>query len=135
MALEYSKYDVDNLKKENDIEGIINILRSKYRYEEVPEHAAIVLGDLGDEKAVEALIHVINDQKYGYHIREASITSLSKIGNSKAIWALINTFNSGYHRFQMMASEGLITCGENAIEPLINALEGKFYIKDSKRYV
>lgn len=60
MGIFERKPNVEQMKAERDIEGLISALR--HRDQEVQKSAAQALGNLRDSKAVEALIKALDDK-------------------------------------------------------------------------
>jgi hypothetical protein len=73
---EEKHYDIDRMKSERDVDGLIGALQSTDAL--VRQQAALVLGTLGDRKAVDPLIRKLDDPEL--HVRETAASSLVTIG-------------------------------------------------------
>jgi len=115
------KPDVNKLKMNNDIDGLITALRYKKDYF-VRKTAADALGQIGNTRAVESLINTLNDEDY--RVQHAAAFALGKIGDVRAIDPLITTLSDKDENMRISAADALGQIGDNrAVDPLITALK------------
>ena len=68
--------DVEKMKANKDVEGLIEALKDKYSY--VRSDAAEALGGIKDARAVEPLIEALKDENG--HVRKLAANALGNIG-------------------------------------------------------
>jgi HEAT repeat protein len=94
---------------------------------DVREHAASVLGDIGDPRAVEPLIAALNDEVS--LVREWAAEALGKIGDARAVEPLIAVLTDESQFVRAEAAEALGAIGDaRAVEPLIVALQDEDFL-------
>ncbi len=108
---------VARLAKEGAVEPLIELLEDK----DVCHSAASALGEIGDKKAIAPLIDIVRNRNS--HARREALAALGKIGDKKAIKALADALQDG--QLWCDASEVLGNMGNDAVEPLIQALKHK----------
>jgi len=142
--------DIEKMKAEKDVEGLIKAL--KYSLDmEIRGEAALALGEIGDaravgpltqalkdkndffvadveealvkigEPAVEPLIQALKDEDSG--VRWAAAATLGEIKDERAVAPLIQALKDGGRGVRWQAAMALVEMGEPAVEPLIQALK------------
>jgi HEAT repeat protein len=71
--------------------------------------------------AVYPLIGALNDKDW--RVREEATRALGEIGDERAVPHIIKMFKDDKIRIQLWATDALITMGDTAVEPLIEALQ------------
>lgn len=119
---EMSKPNIDELKGNKDVEGLINALEDSD--ELVRGNAAGALGRIGDRRAVLPLINALEDSDE--YVRKWAATALGDIGDKRAVESLINALEDKDEDVRKWAVYALDRIGDKrAVEPLINALGDK----------
>jgi HEAT repeat protein len=101
------------------VEPLIADLRNEDR--SVRKEAVLALGKIGDTRAVESIIAILDDE---WNVRKAAIEVLGKLGDLRAIGPLIGALGN-LEPLGEVAVEALVSFGEPAIEPLIEALKNE----------
>lgn len=102
-------------------EPLIAAFRSEDR--DVPDYAALALGDIGDIRAVEPLMSMKNESG---HLREDAACALGEIGDPIAVELLIQSLKDENLRVRSPAATALGFIGDaRAIEPLLPLLMDK----------
>ncbi len=140
--------DVETLKNDRDVEGLIKLLTDDDR--SVRENAVLALGDLGDvscalplaqrlqddyldiriaacaslikmgNQVVEPLIQVLKDENC--IVREGAVQALEKLRDTRAIYPLIEAFKDTNRK---RISDALRSIGSASFFPLIDALKNE----------
>ncbi|MHB8958933.1 MAG: HEAT repeat domain-containing protein [Candidatus Limnocylindrales bacterium] len=111
--------DIDRLKADNDVPGLIKALR--YQKDAlVPQNAARALGEIGDPTAVAPLVASLTDRDG--MVRQAAARSLGKIGDARAVEPLIAALRDGWVRSEAVESLGQIG-HPAAVGPVVAALD------------
>lgn len=112
------KPNLKRMAKKRDVKGFIRALRYR-KDQEIRRVAASVLGILEDPRAVEPLIGALSDSAYS--VRVAAVKSLAAIDDARAVEPLIQVMQ-GKNAARDAAMEALVTIGQPAVGPLIQAL-------------
>ena len=126
-ALIFSPSDVEKLKAEKDVEGLIKALKDKDQ--KVREKAAKALGETNDKRAAEPLIQALYDEKNSpskcdCDVWELATQALRKIKDERAVEILIHDLNSEVRHIKLSAGYTLGRLGDQrAIESLIDAMK------------
>jgi len=142
--------DIEELKSNQDVEGLIKALGYKSEDYLIPnnaafalveigepaveplidalknenidirQRAAFALGNIGDKRAVEPLIEALNDEL----VRSNAATALGKIGDARAVEPLIEAFKDEYEKVQQKVSGAIDVTGAIAEigEPAVEPL-------------
>lgn len=140
--------DIENLKKNRDIEGLVKLLT--YEDLSVREAAVLALGEVGDiscavplterfqdpcldirvaacnalikmgSQVVEIIIDVLKDENW--IVREGAVQALDKLRDPRAIQPLIEALKTTNRR---RISDALRSIGPASFEPLIEALKNE----------
>ena len=97
------KPDLEKLKKEKDVEGLINLLRDED--DDIRSEVALNLGEIGDTRAVEPLIQALNDKSL--EVRLSAALSLGDIGDRRAIEPLVQAFRDKDAQVRLYTAEVL----------------------------
>jgi HEAT repeat protein len=94
--------------------------------ESLAEHAAQVLGQIGDDKAFQPLLTVIEDREREPSVRRAAINALAALDAARAVEPLIRVLERRDHRWDRFVRPTAATAlgrigDERAVEPLIAA--------------
>lgn len=81
---------VDRLRKDNDIDGLVKALRSSW----LGPKAARALGLTGDDRAVDPLLGALGDRRE--YIRKAAAEALGNLGDPRAIEPLSAALDDRY---------------------------------------
>lgn len=112
--------NIEKMKAEKDVEGLIKALKDEYEY--VRKWAAEALGGIGDARAVEPLIQALKDRARG--VRWKATLALGKIGDARAVDPLIQALGDEDWGVRRDAAEALGKIGDaRAVEPLIQAVK------------
>lgn len=111
--------NVDKLKAQRNINGLIAALRYNDEKGHVRQAAAGALGQIGDTQAVEPLITALKDHLL--NVRAVAAEALVQIG-TPAVMPLIATFGDKNENVRQAAAGALVQIGTPAIEPLIATL-------------
>ncbi|MGC9517524.1 MAG: HEAT repeat domain-containing protein [Methanomicrobiales archaeon] len=122
------KPDIEKLKKEKNIDGLVKALKNEDFI--IRKEAARALKYVGDENSVQPLIETLNyeDWQSGYIIldavREYAAEALGRIGDKKAVDPLINALNDRDAEVRWKSAWSLGRIGDKkAVKPLIKTLE------------
>ncbi len=116
-----TEVDVERMRKERDVEGLINALKYKWKMT-VRFDAADALGQIGDLRAVEPLIYALKDEDR--IVKEAVARALGELKDLKAVEPLIQTLEDEYSRVRGAAAWALGELDDvRAVEPLIKVLK------------
>ena len=118
--------NVEKLKANNDIEGLISALKSKKDY--VRTHAIFALIEIG-EPAVEPLIKAHGDVRF----QSGVFFVIGNIGDKRAVKHLIYSLFVEDERVHYSAGIALGQIGEPAVDHLIKILEGGYRWEVQKR--
>lgn len=128
MALDEYRPDIDELKANKDVQGLIEALEHEDII--IVKEAARALKYVGDERAVDALIQSLQfpDDKSNFtiamSIRTFSAEALGIIGDERAVIPLIEALADETSDVRAKAAEALGRLGDNtAEEPLILILD------------
>ncbi len=146
--MELKNLDVQTLKNDCDVEGLVKLLTDDDR--SVRENAVLALGDLGDvscalplaqrlqddyldiriaacaslikmgNQVVEPLIQVLKDENC--IVREGAVQALEKLRDTRAIYPLIEAFKDTNRK---RISDALRSIGSASFFPLIDALKNE----------
>jgi bilin biosynthesis protein len=146
--MEPNKLAIENLKNDNDVEGLVRLLDDEDHF--VREQAILALSEIGDascalplaqrlhdnyldnriaacsaliklgNKVVEQLIEVLKDQNP--LVREGAVQALEKIRDPRAIMPLIDALKDTSPK---RISDALKSIGPVSFKPLIEALTNK----------
>jgi HEAT repeat protein len=117
--------DVERMRKQRDVEGLINALRYKWKLT-VRFYAADALGQMGDLRAVEPLIYALKDEDR--IVKEAVARALGELKDLRAVEPLIQTLEDEYSRVRGAAALALGELGDvQAVEPLIKVLKDEVW--------
>ncbi len=97
--------DVMNMKKQNDIKGLIQALEY-YDDIAVRAEAAESLGNLGDLQAVKPLILMLEHEDNPY-VRSLAAKALGNLGDSSAKSVLLNCLEHDTHEVGLEAGKAL----------------------------
>ncbi|MDH5361939.1 MAG: HEAT repeat domain-containing protein, partial [Aigarchaeota archaeon] len=118
------KPNVEKLKSERDVDGLIKALKHKHIF--VRSRAVEALGKIGGARAVEPLIQTLNDE--AWHVRGAAAAALGEMGDKRAVEPLVQALKDegelSWH-VRERAARALGKIGEPAEEPLIRALKNE----------
>ena len=144
--------DIEELKSNQDVKGLIKALGYKSEDYLIPNNAAFALveigepavepliealknensqvrgraafalGGIGDIRAVEPLIEALNDTSI---IRSNAAAALGKIGDARAVEPLIKVLDDEDETVQLNVTDALVKIGEPSVEPLIEALKNE----------
>lgn len=116
--------DVEKLKAEGDVEGLIKALTTA-PFWGARFAAAEALGHLGDVRAVGALILALEGNGHEA-VGCAAVKALVQIGDPRVVGALIGALKNRDHRVRAAAFDALVQIGDpRAIEPLTAAYLSK----------
>ena len=124
MGLFDRKPDVEKLKENKDVEGLIKALKN--RDWGVRGEAVAALGKIGDSRAVEPLIRALKDEEW--LVRDRASEALGEIGDARAAQPLIQALKCEKYEDEYVrntAVAALRKIGEPAVQPLIQALKDK----------
>ena len=140
--------NMENLKKDRDVEGLIRLLENEDY--SIRKQAVLALEEIGDiscalplaqrfqdayleirvaacaafikmgNQIVEPLIEMLKDQNW--IVREGAVQALEKIGDARAIYPLIDALKDTNRK---RVSDALRSIGPAAFEPLIEALKNE----------
>jgi len=99
------------------VEPLIKLLNSNDK--DIKKAAADALASIGDKRAVEPLIKMLNDDDHD--VRRSAVNTLNSFKDPRVIKPYISSLKDGWSRWEI--SEGLVSLGEPAVEPLIAALD------------
>ncbi|MHA1578780.1 MAG: HEAT repeat domain-containing protein [Candidatus Freyarchaeota archaeon] len=149
--------DIKRMRKQGDVEGLINALTYK-RKTKIRFDAARALGEMGDLRAVEPLMEAVKDENRdvrwaaaralgelkdlravepliqalkdeGSDVRKAAIWALGELGDVGAVELLIEVLRNDIWGLRLEAARALAKIGDaRAIEPLREFLEGEYDI-------
>ena len=102
--------DIEELKSNQDVKGLIKALGYKSEDYLIPNNAAFALVEIG-EPAVEPLIEALKNENS--QVRNIAVDSLIKIGDTRAIEPLIGVLNK-YDDKNM--AEDFLNCGNVQLE-------------------
>lgn len=129
-----SKPNIEKLKSERDIKGLIDFLQ--YDDPTLPQGEAIAaLQEIGDGETVDMLIDAINKRYDNSSFLYQAFKALGKMGDEKAVETSIKALDyKASEGVPVSAAEALGNIGDKkAVEPLINALnhEWKYTRKEA----
>ena len=129
---EPSSLSADNLKKAEQIQGLIETLEGDD--ERAAIDAALQLGLLGDESAVEPLIDMA--ERESGSLRVAALKALGNIGDGRALELLLAAMGDSSVEFRRVAAGSLGNFRDpSAIAPLIEALQDEdSWVRIDARY-
>jgi HEAT repeat protein len=116
----YGPPDVEKLKAEGDVKGLIKALG----YQKDPRircRAADALGSFGDAGVVEFLMQALKDDSWT--VRKAAAQSLGQMRDARAVEPFIAALEGGTEDVRKAAAKALGQIGDvSAVEPLLAAL-------------
>ena len=117
------KPNVEKLKSERDVDGLIKALKHKHIF--VRSRAVEALGKIGGARAVEPLIQTLNDE--AWHVRGAAAAALGEMGDKRAVEPLVQALKdegelSWHVRERAARALGKIG-GERPVGALIHTLK------------
>jgi HEAT repeat protein len=117
--LDFSSHGVEVLKDEEDVKGLIKILKH-VRSRKVRAEAAYALAELG-EPAVPSLIKALRDKKR--EVQEETAFALAEVRDERIVEPLIQALKDEDPGVRAKAADALGLLGDKrAVEPLIQAL-------------
>jgi HEAT repeat protein len=108
------------LKQPKSVQALLTAMSDLQ--DQVRARAAGALGKIGDRRAVPDLIHLMLGDPVPY-VRIQSVRALGAIGDARALHHLIDSLKDGEWWVRIRVIEALEQLGDDAIEPLILALE------------
>jgi len=112
--------DIEKMKEERDVEGLIKALRDA-KDARARSAAAEALAQVGDGRAIEPLAAALKDKDAS--VRRQVAEALGKIGGAGAIKPLIAALKDPDHRARQNAVQAFGAIGDaRAVKPLIAAL-------------
>ncbi|HMK47068.1 MAG TPA: HEAT repeat domain-containing protein [Methanocella sp.] len=99
----YKRWVVGNLRRNRDVEGLINALDNPY----LACCAARALGEIGDPRSEDPLIKALENRSDS--VREAAAIALGKIGDERAIEPLAGLKADKYFRVRTCATSSIVS--------------------------
>ena len=112
------KPNIEKLKENEDVDGLINAL--KHKNVDIQEKAVKALGEIG-EPAVEPLLQALDEEDW--YVRRAAVMALGEVGGARALTPLIKALKDNESVVRGAAVEAFGIIGEPAVEPLLQALD------------
>ncbi len=116
------KPNLEKMKTEKDVEGLINEL--KHEDAKVRWGAIVALHRIGDKRAIDPLIQVLKDEKD--YVRSEAIMVLREIPDARSVEPLIQLLKDKKDNVRLSAITALGWIGDKrAVEPLISTLKSE----------
>jgi HEAT repeat protein len=125
-CVKMAKPDIEKMKAERDVEGLIKALNDKYWV--VREKAVLALGYIGymgDPRAVKPLTRALRDKDY--RVRGKAAEVLGEMVDASLIKSFIQALKDKEGSTSRFAKKALVKIGKPAVEPLIKALKDKYW--------